>query len=130
MFIFRKTTKVRSLTVTLLKIDSTTYYLSQHLHTWTPAVNYFHYYLIPWGFCGGFLLVTRVFNLHLLRWRHCEMTSDCLFNNSSINYDLYLPFILQDICGWSFLFARFQYSVDNFVLFLFFSVFKDFSWFT
>ena len=83
----------------------------QNSHFWTPAANYFHHYVMPWSF----LLVTRV----TFRWRHWEMASDCLFNNipsgsSNISnfsckhklhlfelgfYDLYPPFILQDIRG-------------------------------
>ena len=45
----------------------------------TPAANFFHFYVIP----RSFLVDTRVFSLHLFRWRHCEMTSDRLFNNIS-----------------------------------------------
>ena len=40
--------------------------------------------------------------------------------------DLQLLFILQDIRGSSFLFASFQYSLDNLVSFLFFSALKYF----
>ena len=97
--------------------------------SWKPAANYFHYYVIPWSF----LLVTRVFNLPLFQWRHCEITFDNLFNNISSGsstisnfsckhklyllefglHELYLHFILHVVCGWSFLFDSFQYSVDN-----------------
>ena len=73
-----------------------------------------------------FLVVTRVFNSYFFRWWYREMTSNRLFNNSSINYDLYLPFIFQDICEWSFFFASFHYSVDDILSFLFFSLWKVF----
>ena len=92
------------------------------------------------------LLNTRVFTLYSFRCLHWEITSERLFNNISLGsstisnfsckhklhlfelglYDLQLPFMLQDIRGWSFLFANFQYSVDNLVSFLFFSTLKYF----
>ena len=76
----------------------------------------------------SFLLVTRVFDLYLFPWRHWEITSDrflIIFHQDHLLfpmelYDLYLSFILQDIRGWSFLFARFQCLLDKFVSFLYF----------
>ena len=91
------------------------------------------------------LLVTKVFNWYLSWWRHWEMTSDHLFNNilsgsSDITnfsckhklhlLDLGLCSIIRllhsRMSGWIFLFAGFQYSVDSFVSFLFFSTLKRF----
>ena len=100
--------------------------------SWTPVASYFHYYVMLWS-----LLVKGVFNLDLFRWQHWQMTSDCLFNKTlsgspTISHflcknkldllelrtqNIYLLFALQDIHGWRFLFAIFQYSVYNFLLF-------------
>ena len=66
------------------------------------------------------LLDASVFSSYLFQWRHWEITSECLFNNISLEsstisnflckyklhlfelglYDLYLPFMLQDIHGY------------------------------
>ena len=95
----------------------------------TPAASYFYYYVMP----RSFLLDIRVFSLYLFRWRHWEISSV----SSTISnflwkhklhllelqfYDLKVPFTLRDIRRWSFLFASFQYSVDNLASFLFYSM--------
>ena len=77
---------------------------------------------------SSLIITTRVFNLYSFRWRYWEMTSDPVLPGSSIIsnylykfklqlielrlYDLYLPFILQDIRWHSSLSIIFQYSVD------------------
>ena len=127
-FIFRKVAEVKSLTWWTCAA------CSQFLPLLCNAIAFFISYETFW--------------FDLFRWWHREMTSDCLFNNISSRsstisnfsckyklhllelglYDLYLPFILQGIGGWSFLTASFQYSVGNFASF-FFSALKDFLWF-
>ena len=47
--------------------------------SWTPAPNYFHYYVMS----PSFLLVTRVFNWCFFLWQQWEMTCDRLFINIS-----------------------------------------------
>ena len=56
--------------------------------SWTPAANYFHYYVM----LRSFLLVTRASNLYLFHWRHCKMTSNCLLNNISLGSSTTLNF--------------------------------------
>ena len=78
--------------------------------SWTLAAGSFHYCVMS----RCFLLVTKVFNLHVCRWQHYEMTPDRLFNDVSLEsfivfnflcghiiyifelglYDLYLPLTL------------------------------------
>ena len=123
-FIFRKAGKVLNFTkdrmhlivpLSIWKIFAA--YISS-----IPAPTYL--YIMWWPV---FLLDTRVFSSYLLRWWHWEITSKRFFDNISLGsstisifcatyklhlfelclYDLYLPFILQDIRGSSFLFSSF-----------------------
>ena len=123
-FIFRKAGKVLNFTkdrmhlivpLSIWKIF--TAYISS-----IPAPSYL--YIMWWPV---FLLDRRVFSSYLLRWWHWEITSKRFFDNISLGsstisifcatyklylfelclYDLYLPFILQDIRGSSFLFSSF-----------------------
>ena len=123
-FIFRKVGKVLNFTkdrmhlivpLSIWKIFAA--YISS-----IPAPTYL--YIMWWPV---FLLDTRVFSSYLLRWWHWEITSKRFFDNISLGsstisilcatyklqlfelclYDLYLPFILQDIRGSSFLFSSF-----------------------
>ena len=123
-FIFRKVGKV-------LKFTKDRMHLIVPLSIWKifaayissiPAPTYL--YIMWWPV---FLLDTRVFSSYLLRWWHWEITSKRFFDNISLGsstisifcgtyklhlfelclYDLYLPFILQDIRGSSFLFSSF-----------------------
>ena len=130
-FIFRKAS-------TLLRIDS---FFKRDISCASTA-SYFHYYVMP----QCFSLDIRVFNLYLFRWQHWKITSERLFNNIFSEsfaisnflskhklhrlelglYNLQFLLMLQDVCWRSFVFATFQYSVDNLVSFFSFFVLKDF----
>ena len=143
-FIFRKAGEVFNFTNDRLRllVPQEIWKIFTTYISCTPTASYFYCCVMP----RSFLLDTRVFTLYLFWWRHWEITSERLFNNISSGsstvsnfsckpklhlfelglYDLQLHFILQDIHGWSFLFASFQHSVDNLVSFLFFSTLKRF----
>ena len=94
--------------------------------------------LVSYVMTRPFLLDTRVFSLYVFRWQHLEITSERLFNNTSLgsftisNFSCKLfivPFYAPGYPWVKFFICQFQYSVDNLVSFLFFSTLKYFLWF-